>query len=212
MFTEAVLGGIVEAIIGYALEESELVDRVRNALLGDPAKRALAAALRQALPLVLQRYPEAEGQLFDASFLQHEGARVLAQLLGRLGGPTTGDLLAAWADGLNLSGTVRVQGVQGLTPAAEYFLTMLEREAKRQIALQEVFDRRNREQTAASAALIATHSAVGIELQESYWQSNTRWVACCENDFPSVTAPNGYRFLCAQHTRAQGKRSRRPPG
>ncbi|MFZ1709512.1 MAG: hypothetical protein WAW20_13080, partial [Anaerolineae bacterium] len=72
MLSEAIIGAIAEAVIGYALEQSELGDRVRAALGRDPVKRAYAKALGIAIHVIEDSEPQLAGQLFDASFLQRE--------------------------------------------------------------------------------------------------------------------------------------------
>ncbi|MFQ5343972.1 MAG: NB-ARC domain-containing protein, partial [Anaerolineae bacterium] len=155
MLTEAVLGAIVEAVVGYALEQSGLADHVRSTLGFDPVERAFATALGNAYKTTLDEYPDTAARLFDASFLQHEAVQVLAQLLWRHGRPTGGELAAAWADSLPLQGDARQAGLREITPVAERFLTLLEAEAKKQRDLQQAFDRRAWERTAEHTAEMA---------------------------------------------------------
>lgn len=148
MLTEAVIGAIVESIVGYALEQSGIADRVRSALGLDLTKRALGRALSAAYQEVSSEYPNSSAKLFDQSFLQHEAVPVLAQLLWRHGRPSGQELAKAWADSIPLKGEVRENGLQEIAPVADRFLELLEREAKKEHDLDAVFDSRALDQTA----------------------------------------------------------------
>lgn len=154
MLSEALLGAIAEAVIGYSLEQSGLGDRVRAALDRDPVNRAYARALGIAIHAVEDSEPQLASRLFDASFLQREARPVLAQLLWPHGRPTGAQLAAAWADSIRLQGKTRDDALLEITPAAERFLTSLEDAAKRQGDLREIFDSRAGDRTAEHTAVL----------------------------------------------------------
>ena len=96
MLSESIIGAIVEAIVGYTLDQSGLGDWVHSRLRGASAKRALTRALTAALDSTAQKHPAEVASLFDTSFLQHEGAQVIGQLLWRHGRPTGSALAETW--------------------------------------------------------------------------------------------------------------------
>ena len=166
IIAEAIIAATAEAVIGYALKQSGLTDRVRTALGRDPAKTALATAIRGALDASQRAHPDATDQLFDASFMQHEAAPVLAQLLYRRGDPSADALAGAWADSLGLTDERRQRGLAQMTPVAAIFLAALEEQASREEALQTIFDRRAREQTARNTASTAQQTSVLPEIRD----------------------------------------------
>jgi len=168
MLSEAIIGGIAEAVIGYALEQSGLGDRVRAALGRDPVRRAYATALGVAIHAVEESEPLLAGRLFDASFFQHEARPVLAQLLWRHGQPTGTQLAAAWADSLRLQGKTQDDALANMTPTADRFLATLKDAAMKQADLQEVFDHRAAERTAGAGERTADHTAVLPEMLDLF--------------------------------------------
>ncbi|MFC1997335.1 tetratricopeptide repeat protein [Chloroflexota bacterium] len=154
MVTEAIVGAIAEAVIGYILAQSNLADRMRSTLRRDPVKRALATALSETFSMVSEDDPLLEPSLFDESFLQHEAVPVLGQVLWRHGRPSGQELAEAWVDSVGLKGEKRETQLDSITPAAEQFLRIYEQEAKKQPELQEIFDQKARERTAENTGEI----------------------------------------------------------
>ena len=154
MLSEAILGAIAEATIGYALDQSGLADYLRAALGRDPVKRAFTKALDHACRAIEESDPAPASKLFDESFLRHEARPVLAQLLWRHGRPTGMQFAGAWADSLGLQDKIRDEALAGIAPTADRFLALLEDAAKKQEDLQEIFDRRAGEHTAENTARI----------------------------------------------------------
>jgi energy-coupling factor transporter ATP-binding protein EcfA2 len=94
---EIILSPIIEAIVGYVLEQSQLGERLRRALKRDPVNQALARALDYAFEQLRYRYPEHAARLPDTGFFRDEAAPILAQFLTRDGRPNPTELAARWA-------------------------------------------------------------------------------------------------------------------
>ena len=62
MLTEAIIGAVVKAVIGYTLVQTGVGDRVRSALDRDPTERAFAAALTAAYETARQEHPDLAAQ------------------------------------------------------------------------------------------------------------------------------------------------------
>jgi predicted NACHT family NTPase len=103
-----------------------------------------------ALEYLGKQYPQWETDLFDASFLETEGAPILAQFLIRDGHPDAGELAARWADSLGMHRPEhRVILVRELEPVAADFLDYLAHELKMEPELSELNDSRVFEQLAS---------------------------------------------------------------
>ncbi len=141
---------IVDNVFSHVLEHSGLTDRVRDKLGHEPVHRAFRDALSRALEYLGKQYPQRENDLFDASFLETEGAPILAQFLIRDGHPDAGELAARWADSLGTHQPEnRVILVRELEPVAADFLDYLAHELKKEPELSELNDSRVFEQFAS---------------------------------------------------------------
>jgi predicted NACHT family NTPase len=162
--TEIVLTPIVEKIFSYALDQGQSVieDWVRKKLNLDPKQQAFKRALKRAYKKFEQQYPQQEADLFNASFLEHEGAPILAQFLVRDGHPDPSELATYWAGSLNVRNPERrTTLVRDLEPAATDFLDNLAQELKKEPELSDLNDSRTFEQLARD--LNAIRGKLGAE-------------------------------------------------
>jgi hypothetical protein len=81
--TEIILTTITEKVFSYALEQGQSIagDWVRKKLKLDPKQQAFKSALNKAYKKFEKKYPQWAADLFNASFLENEGAPILAQFL-----------------------------------------------------------------------------------------------------------------------------------
>ncbi|HRX01492.1 MAG TPA: hypothetical protein P5280_18510, partial [Cyclobacteriaceae bacterium] len=181
MFTEAVLGAIVQAVFTHLDERVKPVDRLlqltptslQNTL--DPKQRAFKHALGVAGKKVEHLYPQQVAELFDASFFKHEGASFLADFLTRHRAPNARDLVKAWADSLGLPLERRSRVVNELLPVGEYLIACLEDALLLEEDLAELHNQRD--QFRSRQAL----EAIQVELANA--------VSTVERDQISATVP-----------------------
>ncbi|HEU4327119.1 MAG TPA: hypothetical protein VFS21_28525, partial [Roseiflexaceae bacterium] len=125
------IGAIVGAVFGSILDQSGVAETVRQKLGLDPTRRAFERALTRAIGEFQQLHPRWYAELFDASFLQHEGAPVLAQLLLRDGVADPSELADRWATSLTMrDGEQRSHHTRELEPVAAALLELLGHELK----------------------------------------------------------------------------------
>jgi HEAT repeat protein len=153
---------IVDNVFAHVLEHSGLTDRIRNQLGDEPVQKAFQDALGKALEHLVKEHPQWESDLFDASFLENEGAPILAQFLMRDGHPDPDMLAMCWADTLNIRHPEhRTILVRQLEPVAADFLDYLAHELKKEPELSELHNSRAFEQLASD--LRAIRSKLGAE-------------------------------------------------
>ena len=137
--TPVVLGAVVKAIIGKAIDLLHPEDHLRKWLPRQPAQLAFQKALARAYTAFARNYPDLTASLFNQDFLTHEAAPELAKLLTRHGHPDPATLANMWAASL----TARArQAEQREVRAAKQFLAWLESELKAEPALQPLYDSR----------------------------------------------------------------------
>src|SRR5690348_11828493 len=95
---EWILTKIADAVFDYVLERANVKGRVTNVLGLDAERNAFKRALGKATTQLEEHHPQEVAELFDFSFLEHEGAAILAQFLIRDGQPSPSELAARWAD------------------------------------------------------------------------------------------------------------------
>ena len=101
------------------------------------------------------------------------------------------------ADSLHLPAETRERELQNLTIAAEYFLTQLEDQAKKQTELQEIFDRRAAERNEVNTAAIATNTAMQVEIQQKSLDVQQYVANLLADHMPSHTAtPRNNQSAC----------------
>jgi len=109
-------------------------------------------------------------ELFDASFLEHEGALVLAQFLVPDGHPDPSELALRWADSLNMRNRERrTTLVRELEPAATDFLQYMTSALKAEPELSDLNDSRAFEQLASDL------KAIRRKLDAEVATPGTRW-------------------------------------
>jgi hypothetical protein len=166
---------IVDNIFSHVLEHSGLTEQVRNKLGHEPVQQAFRDALGRALEYLEKQYPQWETDLFDASFLETEGAPILAQFLIRDGHPDAGELAARWADSLGMRHPEqRVILVRELEPVAADFLDYLARELKEE-----------------SAELTRAHLEQAV-LPDAKWERMRADARSGEAEFEYADRQNGY--------------------
>ena len=89
---ETLLAAATEAAFTYVIRHSGLQDRLLRHIGREPTQQAFQRALDRAVHQFEQQHPGWTASLFDGSFLEHEGAPVLAQFLLRNGEPDPTDL------------------------------------------------------------------------------------------------------------------------
>ena len=142
---ELVLQSITEKVISYVLDQSQvrIEGWVRTKLGLDPTQQAFRRALSTAIEKFEQAYPQWVASLFNADFLEKEGAPILAQFLVRDGHPDPSKLAALWADSLNIrQSEPRTMHTRELEPVAADFLEYLAQALKSEPELREVNDSR----------------------------------------------------------------------
>ena len=148
---ETVLATIAQKVFNYALDQgqSKVVDWARDKLGREPRQQAFKRALSKAYKKFEKQYPQWAASLFNASFLEHEGAPILAEFLVRDGHPGPSDLAICWADSLNTSKPGRRTAlVRELEPAASDFLDYMAYALKAEAELSDLNDSRTFEQLA----------------------------------------------------------------
>jgi hypothetical protein len=121
----------------------------------DPKQQAFKRALNKAYQKFEKQYPQWAADLFNASFLENEGAPILAQFLIRDGNHDPSDLATRWATSLNISNPERhTTLVRELEPAASDFLDYLADDLKKEPELSDLNDSRTFEQLASDLKAI----------------------------------------------------------
>jgi len=153
---EATLSAIAGAVFNYVIQETNVGDQVRQALSREPKRLAFQRALRTAIEGLECEYSEWVASLFDASFLEREGAPILAQLLIRDGRPDPSELAVRWADSLNVQQTERRTALtREVEPVAAYFLDSLADALLAEPDLQDLNNSRALEQLNSNVQAIA---------------------------------------------------------
>ena len=149
---ETVLTTIVQRAFNYALDQGQnkVLGWAQDKLGLEPKQQAFKRALNKAYKKFEKHYPLWAADLFDASFLEHEGALVLAQFLIRDGHPDPSELAQRWADSLNMRNRERRNTlVRELEPAATDFLQYMTSALKAEPELSGLNDSRAFEQLAS---------------------------------------------------------------
>lgn len=169
---ETVLTAIVQKAFNYALDQGQnkVVDWAQDKLGLEPRQQAFKRALGKAYKKFEKRYPQWAADLFDASFLEHEGAFVLAQFLLRDGYPNPSELALRWADSLNMRNRERrTTLVRELEPTANDFLQFMTSALKAEPELSDLNDSRAFEQLATDL------KAIRRKLDAEQATLGTRW-------------------------------------
>jgi hypothetical protein len=146
---EIALAAIVQKAFNYALDQGQnkVVGWAQDKLGLEPKQQAFKRALSKAYKQFEKHYPQWAADLFDASFLEHEGALVLAQFLVRDGHPDPSELALRWANSLNMRNREQhTTLVRDLEPAATDFLQYMTSALKAEAALSDLNDSRAFEQ------------------------------------------------------------------
>lgn len=145
---EYILQKIAEKVISYVLDQSQIrIEGWARTKLGlEPTQQAFKHALSTAFNKFEQSYPQWSASLFDADFLEKEGASILAQFLLRDGHPDASQLATLWADSLNIHKERRIILTRELEPVAADFLDYLAQALRAEPELSEVNDSRVLEQ------------------------------------------------------------------
>jgi energy-coupling factor transporter ATP-binding protein EcfA2 len=162
--TEIILTTITEKVFSYALDQGQSIveDWVRKKLNLDPKQQAFKQALNKAYKKFEKKYPQWAADLFNSSFLENEGAPILAQFLIRDGHPDPSKLATRWAASLSIRNPERrTTLVRELEPAVTDFLDYLASELKKEPELSDLNDSRTFEQLASD--LKAIRSKLGAE-------------------------------------------------
>jgi len=169
---ETALTAIVQKAFDYALDQGQnkVVSWAQDKLGLEPRQQAFKRALSKAYKQFEKRYPQWAADLFDASFLEHEGTLVLAQFLVRDGHPDPSALALRWADTLNMrSRERRTTLVRELEPAATDFLHAMTSALKAEAGLSDLNDSRAFEQLASDL------KAIRRKLDAEQTTPGTRW-------------------------------------
>jgi len=169
---ETALTAIVQKAFTYALDQGQnkVVGWAQDKLGLEPRQQAFKRALDKAYKQFEKHYPQWTADLFDASFLEHEGAFVLAQFLVRDGHPDPSALALRWADSLNMHNRERrTTLVRELEPAATDFLQYMTSALKAEAELSELNDSRAFEQLASDL------KAIRRKLDAEQATPGTRW-------------------------------------
>ena len=169
---ETVLTAIVQKAFNYALDQGQnkVVGWAQDKLGLEPKQQAFKRALSKAHKKFEKQYPQWAADLFDASFLEHEGAQVLAQFLVLDGHPDPSELALRWADSLNMRNRERrTTLVRELEPAATDFLQYMTSALKAEPELSDLNDSRAFEQLASDL------KAIRRKLDAEVATPGTRW-------------------------------------
>ncbi len=159
---EAALSAVAGAVFNYVLRETNVGDQVRRALGREPKRVAFERALGAAVRSLEREHSGWVASLFDASFLESEGAPILAQLLIRDGRPDPSELAVRWADSLNVQQTERRTALtRELEPVAAYFLDSLADALMAEPELQDLNNSRALEQLSSNVQAIALRIGAG---------------------------------------------------
>lgn len=153
---EVVLGRAAVSILAEAVKAATSSE-VKSRLQSIKTRRAFERALRRSSEELIRLEPDWEHNLFDTSFLEHEGRSLLAQLLvpgARAPDPTA--LAVAWARSINAGsggdGTLMVRSAEAV--AARY-LDLLADALNREPNLRELITTDLAHRTAAAVESIA---------------------------------------------------------
>jgi HEAT repeat protein/energy-coupling factor transporter ATP-binding protein EcfA2 len=175
--TEIILTTITEKVFSYALDQSQSIveDWVRKKLNLDPKQQAFKRALNKAFKKFEKKYPQWAADLFNTSFLENEGAPMLAQFLIRDGHPDPSELATRWAESLSIRNPERrTTLVRELEPAVTDFLDYLASELKKELELSDLNDSRTFEQLASDLKAIryklgAEQATPGTQRDYLHW-------------------------------------------
>lgn len=167
---ETVLAAVTEAVLGYALAESGLSERVRRTLQGDPQQQAFKAAFARAYITFSQQHPRWATTLFDAPFLTGAAAPVLARCLRRDSAPPAADLAAAYVQHTGLRPAVQQQYATELETVAGDLLHLLTAELRARPEFQSLYDSRAHDATATNTAEIADLLRQLLDVQQQAQQ------------------------------------------
>ncbi len=175
---EIMLAAIADAVFSYIVAKGgdELGGWAKNKLGLDPAKKAFKEALGEAFEDLERDQPYWVAEQFDASFLKHEGAPILAAFLVRDGRPDASELAARWTDSLNIKQPERrAFHTRELEPVAASFLESLAHRLKAKEELSELHDSRAFEQLAGDVRAI--RGSLGAEKATTgTWRDYLRWL------------------------------------
>jgi HEAT repeat protein len=153
-----ILSAIVEAVLGYVLDQSSLADWARRKLGREPTHLVFRRALGRAAEAFEAQHPDWAPSLLDSGFLHREGKSVLAQFLVRDGRPAPSELAERWADYRHVHDPRgRTVYARVLEPIAADFLESLSHELKAEPELGDLYDSRAFESLALDVAAIRRH-------------------------------------------------------
>ncbi len=167
---ETVLAAVTEAVLGYALAESGLTDRVRRTLNGDPQRQAFKAAFASAYITFSQQNPKWSVSLFDEHFLTTAAAPVLARCLTRDGAPPAHDLAAAYSQHSRLRPDVQQHYAAELEAVAGDLLRLLSDALRARPELQSLYDSQAHDRIAVNTTEIAALLRQLIAVQQQAQQ------------------------------------------
>ncbi len=150
--TSLILTQITNKTFGYLMDAGK--GKLDKALFGDLKKKAFERALEKSIHQLEAEHREWVESLFDASFLEREGAPVLAQFLLRDGKPDSSELARRWAESLRLKDERQTKYVRELEPVIADFFQHLSHALKAEPELSELYDSAALERIAESAEAI----------------------------------------------------------
>jgi hypothetical protein len=155
---------VLDTIVGQIIQTGTAKGRAR--IKGDPERVACQVALARAERRFADVYPDWHASLFDASFLEREGAPILARALGRRDDASAAELTAAWAR--QIGGETGERHREELEPASALFLQAWREELEQQEVFRGVLDSQALERGAdASEAVVQEVAALRVELADA---------------------------------------------
>lgn len=150
MITPILIESITGAVFDLLLEQTDAKGRIVSGigrLTGqelDPIRRAFGNALKRTCDAFNETYPTAAAEGMDLSFLEKEGAHILAQFLNPYGEPNPQLLADAWIHSMPLQGrTLESSDKLELFSVTSSFLKILEKQLLSERALDEIHSTRS---------------------------------------------------------------------
>jgi len=147
---------IADNVLGYALDQSGIGEKLHEKFKPDAAKIALQHALGVTFGHFKQRYSQLVDEPFmQISFEDRKSGAILGQLLLRNGKSNSDDLADLWATRRYPDdATLRANSLNTFKPIAKDFFDYLTNALKAEATLQEMFNNIAREQTASGVTSI----------------------------------------------------------
>ncbi|MCD5312330.1 NACHT domain-containing protein [Kineosporia babensis] len=168
MLTDAVVWRIAGGVVGAALKSAPVKNTALRAVGREPLQLAVKNSLAKALEVLQERHPGWTGSLFDASFLEHEAAPLIARVITRGQQVVPADLARSYVRSLSSSGE-RLPLVREVEPAATTFLEAFTAAITSESAAGPVLDARAIDELRTDLAAVRAALGAGAATEATTW-------------------------------------------